>query len=287
MLDVIENGPWMIRTAPIILNKWAANVSLTKEDLTKVLVWVKLHDIPLTGYTEDALSKIASKISKPIMLDSYTSTMCIKAWGHPNYARAMIEISANKDLKKDLTVATSGINGASCTIDTVTVEYEWKPPRCSGCNVFGHGDLHCPKNISVPVATKIIDNEGFQTVKVTKATGHSNNSHRRQNDGFIVGKKTQKMVYRPKKNVDQDGNTSGVQGMVGTVDKQVKEKKNGVPMSNTYDALDGIEEDVETNVHKLVDEASDIESEHNETIAYMVPPISEGESTPGVDGHND
>lgn len=40
---------WMIRTIPIILNPWSPNASLTKEDLTKVPVWVKLHDVPMAA----------------------------------------------------------------------------------------------------------------------------------------------------------------------------------------------------------------------------------------------
>ncbi|XP_071713634.1 uncharacterized protein [Rutidosis leptorrhynchoides] len=168
MLDVLENGPWMIRTVPIMLNKWAANVWLTKEDLSKVPGWVKLFDVPFTGYTEDGLSMIASKVGKPIMLDSYTSTMCVEAWGRPNYARAMIEISAESELRTNLKVGTPGINGASSLVDTVTIEYEWKPPRCSGCKVFGHRDAQCRKNIPVQPATKVIDSDGFQSVKPSK-----------------------------------------------------------------------------------------------------------------------
>ncbi|XP_071688670.1 uncharacterized protein [Rutidosis leptorrhynchoides] len=236
----MENGPWMIRTAPIILNKWAANVSLMKEDLTRVSVWVKLHDVPLTGYNEYGLSMIASKIGKPIMLDSYTSTMCVEAWGRPNYARAMIEIR---------------------------------------CKVFGHGDVHCPKNISIPVAMKRIDSEGFQVVKVTKNSVNYTNQNQRQTDGFIVGRRQQKMVYTPTNSVTQVGSTSGV--TESPVDNQAR-KKDEVPMSNTYAALDGIKEDVETNTFKIVDELSDIEQKHNEITAFMVPPF-EGASTPSID----
>nr|GEW42875.1 hypothetical protein [Tanacetum cinerariifolium] len=30
---------------------------------------------------------------------------------------------------------------------TIRVEYEWKPPRCACCKVFGHIQEECPKNI--------------------------------------------------------------------------------------------------------------------------------------------
>ncbi|XP_071739660.1 uncharacterized protein [Rutidosis leptorrhynchoides] len=100
MIHVMQNGSWMIQTIPIILNVWSPNVSLTKEDLTKMPVWVRLHDVSLADFTEIGLSVIASKIGKPMMLDTYTSTMCLESWGHPNFARAMIEVSATDELKE-------------------------------------------------------------------------------------------------------------------------------------------------------------------------------------------
>ncbi|GJV60322.1 zinc knuckle CX2CX4HX4C containing protein [Tanacetum coccineum] len=119
VLDVIKKGPWIKRSIPIILNKWSPNVSLTKEDLTKVPVWVKLKDVPLVGFTHDALSDIATNVGKPIMLNSYTSSMCMESWGRPSYAREMVEIPAMNYLKETITVATPSIrgwtsNGGSC-----------------------------------------------------------------------------------------------------------------------------------------------------------------------------
>lgn len=75
--DLLENGPYFIRNIPIILSKWPLNVSLTKEDLSKVPVWIKLHDVPLVAFTGDGFSMIATKLDTPFMLHSYTSTMCI------------------------------------------------------------------------------------------------------------------------------------------------------------------------------------------------------------------
>ncbi|XP_071693441.1 uncharacterized protein [Rutidosis leptorrhynchoides] len=149
LMDVLEHGPWIIRNIPIILNKWSPSVSLTKEDLTKVPLWVKLHDIPIVGFTEDGLSLIASKVGHPKMLDLYTSFMCVEAWGCPNFARALVEISSMTDFKETIKVATPNIEGKGHMIDTVRVEYEWKPPRCSCCKVFGHKDNQCPKVIVI------------------------------------------------------------------------------------------------------------------------------------------
>nr|GEY87459.1 zinc finger, CCHC-type [Tanacetum cinerariifolium] len=48
-----------------------------EEDAGNVSDWVKLHDVPLTAFSEDGLSAIATKLSMLLMLDSYTSNMCM------------------------------------------------------------------------------------------------------------------------------------------------------------------------------------------------------------------
>nr|GFA49541.1 hypothetical protein [Tanacetum cinerariifolium] len=78
--DVLENGPRMIRTIPIILKKWTTFTSLRKEVLTRVLFWVKLRGVPMKAFTVDGLSAIATKIGKSFMIDSITSMMCNEPW---------------------------------------------------------------------------------------------------------------------------------------------------------------------------------------------------------------
>ncbi|GJS45967.1 reverse transcriptase domain-containing protein [Tanacetum coccineum] len=81
---MLENGLWFICNNPLILKKWNPDVNLLKEDVGNVPVWVKLHGVPVTAFNEDGLSAIATKISTPLMLDSYTSDICTccKVFGH-------------------------------------------------------------------------------------------------------------------------------------------------------------------------------------------------------------
>ncbi|GJU18553.1 zinc knuckle CX2CX4HX4C containing protein [Tanacetum coccineum] len=74
---VLEGGPWMVCNSPIILKKWSMKTSLQKEELTRVPIWVKLHNVPIQVFEEDVISLIATYLRKPIMLNSYTSSMCI------------------------------------------------------------------------------------------------------------------------------------------------------------------------------------------------------------------
>ncbi|GJY05952.1 putative reverse transcriptase domain-containing protein [Tanacetum coccineum] len=54
------------------------------KDVGNVPVWVKFHGVPMKAFSEDGLSAIATKLGSPLMLDSYTSNMCLgcKVFGH-------------------------------------------------------------------------------------------------------------------------------------------------------------------------------------------------------------
>ncbi|GJS89011.1 hypothetical protein Tco_0771647 [Tanacetum coccineum] len=67
--------------------------------------WLNSMVSPLRKFSEDGLSAIATKIGTPLILDSYTSDMCIQSWGRSSYARAMIELRADVELKDTIVVA--------------------------------------------------------------------------------------------------------------------------------------------------------------------------------------
>ncbi|GJZ90918.1 hypothetical protein Tco_0662845 [Tanacetum coccineum] len=83
----------------------------------------------------------------PLMLDSYTADMCMQSWGRSSYARAMIELRADVELKDNIVAAMPKITREGYYTCNIRVEYEWKPPRCACCKVFGHVLEECPKNI--------------------------------------------------------------------------------------------------------------------------------------------
>ncbi|GJV61292.1 zinc knuckle CX2CX4HX4C containing protein [Tanacetum coccineum] len=48
---VLEGGPWLIRKTPIILKTWTVGTRLLKEEMSRIPIWVKFHDI--FGHTID------------------------------------------------------------------------------------------------------------------------------------------------------------------------------------------------------------------------------------------
>nr|GEV23354.1 hypothetical protein [Tanacetum cinerariifolium] len=141
-------------------------VDNTHEDVENIPVWVKLHRVPVMVFSEDGLSVIATKIGTPLMFDSYTSDMCLQSWGMSSYARAMIELQADMELKDTIVVAMLKLTGEGFYTCTIRVEYEWKHPRCTCCKVFHHIQEECPKNSGLvkqtyrPVSTKPATNTG-------------------------------------------------------------------------------------------------------------------------------
>ncbi|GKC27925.1 zinc knuckle CX2CX4HX4C containing protein [Tanacetum coccineum] len=68
MEQVLERGSWMICKSPIILNKWSPSLSLKKGEVTKVPVWVKMHNVPLLAYSDVGLSLIATQIDMALYM---------------------------------------------------------------------------------------------------------------------------------------------------------------------------------------------------------------------------
>ncbi|GKA97666.1 reverse transcriptase domain-containing protein [Tanacetum coccineum] len=168
MEKVLDQGPWLIRNTSLILNKWTPSLPLKKDVVTKVPIWVKLHKVPLVAYSEDGLSLIVTPIGKPLMLDAYTTFMCGEAWGRINFARALIEVSSESDLKKEVTMGVPNDDETDYTREVISVEYEWQPQRCADCKKFGHSSDKCPKIVREPIASVSTDtkSDGFTEVKV-------------------------------------------------------------------------------------------------------------------------
>ncbi|GKC83305.1 putative reverse transcriptase domain-containing protein, partial [Tanacetum coccineum] len=94
----------IIRNVPLILRKWSPSANLSKEDFKSVPVWVKLHDVHITTFTEDGSSVIATKLGTPLKLDTYTASMCRESWGRSSFARAMTDLHVDVELKDTLVV---------------------------------------------------------------------------------------------------------------------------------------------------------------------------------------
>ncbi|GJR70351.1 zinc knuckle CX2CX4HX4C containing protein [Tanacetum coccineum] len=95
--------------------------------------------------------------------------------GRSSFARCLIEVNSDSELVDVITIGVPSLMSEDFTKETIRVEYEWKPPRCDTCKIFGHTIDHCPLNVGSATnvnTSNIVNppmesvNDGFQ--KVTK-----------------------------------------------------------------------------------------------------------------------
>ncbi|XP_022857391.1 uncharacterized protein LOC111378428 [Olea europaea var. sylvestris] len=127
-LLVLEGAPWHMANRPLILKRWEPNMTLAKENLRCIPVWVKLYNIPFEYWTTKGLSHVASAVGRPLRADVITLT-CKRL----SYARVCVEINALDELVEEFDFRCA--NGDWITI---RAEFEWVPIKCSKCGVFGH-----------------------------------------------------------------------------------------------------------------------------------------------------
>nr|GFA21238.1 hypothetical protein [Tanacetum cinerariifolium] len=108
---------------PVVVN-YDPDVNLLKEDVVNVPIWVKFYGVTVTAFSEDGLSVISTKFGTLLMIDSYTSDMCIQSWGRLSYARALIEVRADVELKDTIVVVIPKLAREGFYTCNVRVEYE-------------------------------------------------------------------------------------------------------------------------------------------------------------------
>nr|GEZ47225.1 hypothetical protein [Tanacetum cinerariifolium] len=81
---------YLFRGTPLLV---LGRSSYLTEELSHVPIWVKFHDVPLVAYTSDGLSLMATEIDNRMMLDSYTNSMYLEAWGRAAGAEQMLAMT--------------------------------------------------------------------------------------------------------------------------------------------------------------------------------------------------
>ncbi|GJT26011.1 hypothetical protein Tco_0895948 [Tanacetum coccineum] len=196
---------------------------------------------------------------------------------------------ADVELKDTIMVAMPKLVGEGFYMCAIRVEYEWKPPRCLSCKVFGYVLNECPKKI-VPDVVK------------------NSNNPRKATRGVPVGQnvsfKSTKQVYKPvcKKN---GAITSGNMKQAEVVRQEVAEmgslnvahgSSSNTPIIDKIDKLERqiiygklmfVDDDrislISTN---YVDNESEVEVVFDETTNLMPSKISKGENDRGYSNNS-
>nr|KAJ0216926.1 hypothetical protein LSAT_V11C300156760 [Lactuca sativa] len=194
MMNVLEGGPWLINNVPMFVQRWRPGLVLSKPQINSVPVWVKVFNVPLEYWNSKGNTLIANEIGKPIAMDKITQKMCNEHWGRPAFMRFLIEMSAESEWMKELSVVSIDFGTGEKVESKCRVEYAWRPHVCNNCKVYGHKNSNCgilnglKTNSVADVAVNIeengkkekVDDDGF--ILVTKKS----NKGQKINSGVVI-----------------------------------------------------------------------------------------------------
>ncbi|GKA56453.1 zinc knuckle CX2CX4HX4C containing protein [Tanacetum coccineum] len=232
---VLENGPWLIKMVPLILNVWSPDSDLFKAEIKKVPVWVKFHHVPIVAYSEVGLSLITTQVGKHLAVRNSVSRKICDCYF----------------LVERIRVNISHI---------FALEYEIEAPRCPTCLIFDHTDDRCPKlpkvvatdiaNDGIEVGSKInttglspndTADDGFEVVKKKKK--RKQNKHQKQVDGVVLNKPSLQLHYRrvekgnTSNNSDPKSNVASTSSVGGSMPSSTGDQLKSVPLVNSFSAL--------------------------------------------------
>ncbi|XP_022843290.1 uncharacterized protein LOC111366827 [Olea europaea var. sylvestris] len=135
-LNVLEGRPYFVFGRPLMLKIMPQFFEFDDKEISTVPIWINLPGLPLECWKSKALSKIVSKVGKPISTDKLTSTM-----DRISYVRVLVEVDVSKELVR--TVHMMLPNGK---LREQGVYFEHVPKYCNTCKMFGHPTLGCNVN---------------------------------------------------------------------------------------------------------------------------------------------
>ncbi|GKF19743.1 RNA-directed DNA polymerase, eukaryota, reverse transcriptase zinc-binding domain protein, partial [Tanacetum coccineum] len=200
MKKVLESGPWMVQNVPVVLNVWEPGIWLEKTEPSVIPIWVCVYNIPMELCNGNGIGKIMSGVGKPLLMDRMTRERCIKKAGKMDFARVLVEVSAEDELPNVLEIEYPPLGNRPARVGKLEVKYQWKPPLCTHCKTFGHSTLSCKvrPRTDEEIAAKALKD----VLKVGNADVGVKGKSVSDHDGFtVVGKKNKPAVSQ--KNVGQ------------------------------------------------------------------------------------
>ncbi|GJR14147.1 RNA-directed DNA polymerase, eukaryota, reverse transcriptase zinc-binding domain protein [Tanacetum coccineum] len=199
----------------------------------------KRVNVPLEAWSNKGISAIASSIGKPVIMDQTTTEMCNKGVGRIGYARVLVEVSAKNQWKNKVEICYKNAKKETCLTKFVNVLYDWVPPKCEFCKVFGHTHANCslrPK--SEEEKQKIINEKSNQENRKWNSGANQKTYNDKRDTG--LGKQAARdhndkngnvnMEYRPINKGNNDGNRNNKENKKenkGVTDNENENRENG------------------------------------------------------------
>ncbi|XP_028554235.1 uncharacterized protein LOC114580536 [Dendrobium catenatum] len=132
---VWSRGAWFIFGKPFVFQKRNSHFSSTREELTSVPIWFKIHNLPLCCWTPIGISKIATKVGHPLAVDALTASK-----SRLTYARVCVQVDDKANFPETIPICVEG------KLFNLKNQYEWRPTLCEFCGSLNHSSSKCSAN---------------------------------------------------------------------------------------------------------------------------------------------
>lgn len=133
---VLREGPWFVEGHYLSIRCWEPNFKASKVNLSSVVVWIQLLELPIEYYEPSALREIGEAIGPVLRIDAHTT-----AESRGRFARLCVQVNFNEPIIKLLKMG--GIDQP--------VPYEGIHSLCFACGRVGHKEENCPYKINSSV----------------------------------------------------------------------------------------------------------------------------------------
>ncbi|CAH9115377.1 unnamed protein product [Cuscuta europaea] len=132
-MKVLNDGPYTIFGKMLMLKVLCEDFSFEDEEFLKVPIWVKLPNLPMQLWNEEAMSEVASMSGTPLTTDRITQERA-----NHNFARILIEVDVSKPPPLSFPIRLP-----SQKIFNQRVVYETFPNFFFHCKKYGHHPFIC------------------------------------------------------------------------------------------------------------------------------------------------
>ncbi|PWA85140.1 DUF4283 domain-containing protein [Artemisia annua] len=123
--------------------------------------------------SNDVVMQENTTFNKPLSFSNAVQAMCERANGRANFARVLVEIDATKGIIDVVDVCYKSLG----RFMQLKVEYDWRPPACSHCKVFGHNFKDCNKR-------EVNVEEKLELAKAKSQNDVGNTQNAKDNNGW-------------------------------------------------------------------------------------------------------
>lgn len=154
-MKALEGGPWMVLGHYLMVSKWRLNFVPTDEGVANTRVWLRLINVPMEQFYEEALLRMASGVGTPVRIE-HTAINVTRG----RYARVCVKLNLQK-----LWVPVLNVMGRR-----QVVEYEGLYRLCYKCGQFGHRMDQCPTTTNQNVEGEVTSGVGMHKESPARST---------------------------------------------------------------------------------------------------------------------